>query len=79
MMPHVRSGWHPPLLKRAASPGVRVLQLSYYITIQGTSMAAPHVAGIIALILQKDRRLTPEEVQQRLKIASKRDPDTRGV
>ena len=29
MMPHVCSGWHPPLLKRAASVDSRVLQLPY--------------------------------------------------
>jgi hypothetical protein len=29
MMPYVRSGWHPPLLKWAASLRSRVLQLPY--------------------------------------------------
>ena len=31
---------------------------------QGTSMATPHVTGAIALMLQKNPRLTPEDVRQ---------------
>ena len=34
--------------------------------IQGTSMAAPHVAGVAALILSQEPGLTPEQLRQRL-------------
>jgi subtilisin family serine protease len=47
-----------------------------YITIQGTSMATPFVAGVIALMLQRAPELTPEEIQQRLRITAQRDDDT---
>jgi len=47
-----------------------------YITIQGTSMATPFVAGVIALLLEREPNLTPEEVQQRLRITAQRDDDT---
>jgi len=47
-----------------------------YITIQGTSMATPFVAGVIALMLEREPRLTPEEIQQRLRITATRDTET---
>jgi subtilisin family serine protease len=47
-----------------------------YVTIQGTSMATPFVAGVIALMLQKNRKLTPEEVHQRLRATARRDAGT---
>lgn len=47
-----------------------------YITIQGTSMATPFVAGLVALMLQREPRLTPEEVQQRLRTTAQRDTST---
>ena len=50
-----------------------------YITIQGTSMATPFVAGVIALMLEREPELTPEEIQQRLRITARRDNDTRRV
>jgi subtilisin family serine protease len=49
---------------------------SGYITIQGTSMATPFVAGVIALMLEREPELTPEEIQQRLRITARRDDDT---
>jgi serine protease len=46
----------------SGAPGADSLE--YY---QGTSMASPHVAGVVALMLAKNGALTPDEVETRLK------------
>jgi len=46
----------------ATTPGVDSYE--YY---QGTSMAAPHVAGVVALMLSKNPSLTPDNVAAKLK------------
>jgi subtilisin family serine protease len=44
-----------------------------YITIQGTSMAAPFVSGVIALMLQREPKLDPTEIKRRLRATARRD------
>ncbi|HYG39020.1 MAG TPA: S8 family serine peptidase [Cytophagales bacterium] len=44
-------------------------QLSYYY-LTGTSMASPHVAGIVALMAQQNPSLTPEEAETALENAA---------
>ena len=43
---------------------------------QGTSMAAPHTAGVVALMLARNGALTPDDVESRLKGATRSFPAT---
>lgn len=47
-----------------------------YISIQGTSMATPFVTGVIALMLQQEPGLAPEDIQLRLRATAQRDAQT---
>ena len=44
-----------------------------YFRMSGTSMAAPMVAGAVALLLQSDSNLTPDQVKYRLKATAVHD------
>lgn len=53
-----------------AAPGVNVLSTfmgGTYMPLLGTSMASPHVAGVAAMLLQKNPLIMPEEIKSRLK------------
>ena len=45
-----------------------------YVVYQGTSMAAPHVAGVAALMLAANTNLTPDEIATRLKSTARAFP-----
>lgn len=45
-----------------------------YVYYQGTSMAAPHVAGVAALMLSKNAALTPDQVEAMIKSSAKPFP-----
>lgn len=47
-----------------------------YAWYQGTSMAAPHVAGVVALMLSKTPSLTPDQVESKLKSSARPFPAT---
>ena len=51
------------------APGVSIpstYKKGGYKTLSGTSMAAPHVSGVAALVLEKNSKLTPADVKKRL-------------
>lgn len=53
-----------------------------YITIDGTSMATPHAAGVVALMLQANPALTAEEIKTRMlasAVSLGAEPNAQGV
>lgn len=66
-----------PLLGAADdAENIETAYLPYYTTMSGTSMAAPHIAGVIALILEADPTLSPLEVKRILEQTATNIPGT---
>ncbi|HTI19134.1 MAG TPA: S8 family peptidase, partial [Trinickia sp.] len=57
-----------------ANSGKTVTQEPNYVTYDGTSMAAPHVAGTIGLMLSANSTLTPETIRAKLIATARRYP-----
>ena len=55
--------------------GPGALDLGTFNTISGTSMAAPHVAGIVAQLFQADPTATPAEIERALKVTAHKFTD----
>jgi subtilisin family serine protease len=47
--------------------------VDYYIPKPGTSMAAPHVTGVVALMLEKNRNLTFKEIREFIQLGARFD------
>ncbi|SDH36001.1 serine protease AprX [Lentzea fradiae] len=60
---------HLPIRATGLDPrhGPGLLDLGTFNTISGTSMAAPHVAGIVAQLFQSKPSATPAEIEHALK------------
>ncbi len=60
-----------------SDPAATANNAALYVSFSGTSMSAPHVAGIIALMLEANRRLTPAQVESIL-VKTARDRGKKG-
>jgi subtilisin family serine protease len=84
-----RLGPAPPDKPDVVAPGVQIMSAKtaargtllcsdccddFYIAFSGTSMAAPHVAGVVACMLQKRPGLTFTEVRDHLRASARHTP-----
>lgn len=60
-------------LQPESGPGL--LDVGAYNTLSGTSMAAPHIAGIVAQLFQADPSATPAQIEDALKSTASRYTD----
>ncbi len=60
-----------------ADPAAMLNNTAFYIPLDGTSMSCPHAAGVVALLLEANPKLTPARVQAILK-STARDMGTKG-
>lgn len=70
------------LVPDVMAPGVNVVSLRHnsntgYRSTSGTSMAAPAVAGIMALMISKDPEITPEDISRILEETTVASPETK--
>jgi serine protease len=56
--------------------GKQEADVEIYKSYMGTSMAAPHIAGLAALIISQNRSLTPAQVEERIKSTARPLPGT---
>ena len=55
--------------------GPGLLDIGTFNTISGTSMAAPHIAGVIAQLFQADPTATPADIERALKVSAHKYTD----